>query len=219
MKTYLYILLFFLLIFNKGIAQVGINTDIPTATLDVVGDVIIEDKLYLENPSAFSQIQNSKLLVKSTSQNILKYDIDVSKYGPINYALFVFDDLSTDGLQDYDTKIPTDDYIVTIKGYYYRDPLTPTASVIVNSLLSNSNIEGFQFYAYPNTGTNTWFLRAFVNNSQFQTQMVSSYENNPIDMYLNLIIYRKNFIAKDKGAVTVDMGNSETATVPLPAGF
>ena len=218
MKTNSYIFFLIVVASNMAFSQVGINTDNPIADLDVVGDVIIDGKLYLENPSSFSQIQNSKLLVQSTSQNILKYDIDVSKYGPINYALFIFDDVSTDGLQDYDTKIPTDDYIVTINGYYYRHA-TIDDSAIFNSLLSNSNIEGLQFYAYPNTTTNTWYLRALVNNSQFQVRIGASFANNPIDMYLNLIIYRKNFIAKDKGAVTVDMGNSETATVPLPAGF
>jgi hypothetical protein len=216
MKTSLHI--FFLIVLGANIAfsQIGINTDSPTATLDVVGDVIIDDKLYLENPSSFSQIQNSKLLVQSTSQNILRYDIDVSKYGPINYALFVFDDVSTDGLQDYDTKIPTDDYIVTINGYYYKHP-TIDDSAIFNSLISNSNIEGFQFYAYPKAGT--WFLKAVVNNSQFQVNMAGSFANSPVDMYLNLIIYRKDFITKDKGEIVVDSGNSETVTVPLPAGF
>jgi hypothetical protein len=211
---------FFLILINVNItfSQVGINTDSPSVTLDVVGDVIIDNKLYLENPSSFSQIQNSKLLVQSTSLDILKYDIDASKYGPINYALFVFDELSTNGLQDYDTKIPTDDYIVTINGYYYKHP-TIDDSAIFNSLISNSNIEGFQFYAYPNTSTNTWFLRGVVNNSQFQVRIGAGFANSPIDMYLNLIVYRKDFITKDKGDIVVDMGNSETITVPLPAGF
>ncbi len=207
-----------LLLVYEVTAQVGINTNTPSATLDVVGDVIIDDKLYLENPDAFSQIQNSKLLVKTGSQPILKYDINVSKYGPINYAQFIFYNLSTDGLQDYDTKIPTDDYLVTIKGFYYQEPVA-NQGIVANSLISILNIEGYQVYAYPNTSTNTWFLRAFVNNSQFQNRQGSVFGNSPVDMYLNLIIYRKNFIAKDKGDITVSMGNSETTTVPLPAGF
>jgi hypothetical protein len=40
-----------------------------------------------------------------------------------------------------------------------------------------------------------------------------------IDMYLNVIIYRKGFIAKEQNSITVDMLNSETNTVALPTGF
>lgn len=219
MKTFLHGLVIFLLIVNESLGQVGINTDSPTADLEVVGDVIIDDKLFLENPDAFSQIQNSKLIVNSVSDNFLKYDINVSKYGPINYVQYDFTDLSTDGLLDYDTKIPTNDYTVTIKGYYFLGAIDGTTSIVLDSLISNNNIEGYQIYAYPNGSTNTWFLRAFINNARFQADDGSNYFNTSIELFLNVIIYRNGFITKDIGDIIVDMGNSETITVPLPAGF
>lgn len=64
-------------------AQVGINTNSPTSTLHVDGDVIMDNALYLENPSASSKIRNSNLLISLQNSDIVEYDIDVSKYGPI----------------------------------------------------------------------------------------------------------------------------------------
>jgi hypothetical protein len=221
MRKGIFFFLLNLIHLNLIFGQVGINTDTPTSTLDVVGDVLINDKLYLEDPDAFSVIQNSKLLVKSTSNTILRYDINVSKYGPVNYSQFVFTNLSTNGLQDYDTKIPINDYLVTISGYYYYKAETTDTNVVLNSLTSPDNIEGYQIYAYKNLVEGTWFLKAFVNNSQFQVEDDANLNlfNNPIDLYLNLIIYRDRFITKDKSTIVVSMGNSETATAPLPAGF
>ena len=89
-------------------SQVGINTSSPTASLDVIGNVKTDAGLYLENPGT-TDISNSKLLILSPTKEIKQYDIASSKYGPLNYTQFVFRDLSTNGLQDYDTKMSTTD--------------------------------------------------------------------------------------------------------------
>ena len=200
-------------------AQVGINTNSPTSTLHVDGDVIMDNALYLENPSASSKIRNSNLLISLQNSELVEYDINVSKYGPINYTEFVFRNLSADGLQDYDTKISIDDYIVTVQGYYYLEAGTGDTDVMTNSNNGNDNIEGHQIYAYKNTTTNTWFIRAFINDAVFKTRVASVFLDTPVDMYLNLIIYRRGFISKELNSLSVDMGNMETGTAPLPAGF
>ena len=200
-------------------AQVGINTNSPTSTLHVNGDVIMDNALYLENPSASSKIRNSNLLISLQNSDIVEYDIDVSKYGPINYTEFVFRNLSADGLQDYDTKISIDDYIVTVQGYYYLEAGTGDTDVMTNSNNGNDNIEGHQIYAYKNTTTNTWFIRAFINDAVFKTRVAGVFLDTPVDMYLNLTIYRRGFISKELNSLSVDMGNLETGTAPLPPGF
>ncbi len=211
----------FLLLIGTGtiLAQVGINNTSPSSTLDVTGDVKTDGSLFLENPGEYTQIRGSKLLILSPTDNIIEYDITQSKYGPINYAEFVFRNLSTNGLQDYDTKISTDDYIVTVQGYYYLETVTDNTSVMTHSNITDDNIEGYQMYAYANPATNTWFLRAFVNNSEFHTKQGSNFSSTAVDMYLNIIIYRKGFITKGLNSVSIDMANSETGTAPLPAGF
>ncbi len=213
-----------ILVFSASIAlgQVGINTITPdpTVALDVVGDTKIETNLFLENPGAFGTIRGSRLLIKSTANNILEYNISQSKYGPVNYAQFVFSNLSKDGLQDYDTKISINNYIVTIQGYYFLEAGTTNTNVMAHSTITDTNIEGYQIYAYKNMLTQTWFLRAFVNNAEFMASDSSYvYWPSAIDMYLNIIIYRNGFIAKELTPISVDMGNLETGIAPLPTGF
>lgn len=195
-------------------AQVGINTDFPSADLDVRGDVKIDKELYIENPGNSFQIRGSKFLILSTENEILEYDIVASKYGPINYARFAFMNTSTHGLRDYDTKISATDYIVTVQGYYFTAAGNNT-DVLLHSSASNSNIEGYQIYAYVKGGT--WWLKAFGNNSTFRSG--NPFTDKPIDIFMNLIIYRRGFIAKSLPDINVDMNLNGTSTAPLPAGF
>ena len=197
-------------------AQVGINNPNPTATLDVIGNVLVEEKLFLEAPGNYSQIRGSKLLIKKTDEQVVQYDIDASKYGPINYVEFVFKNTNTNGLKNYDTKISATNYLVTVQGFYFLISGTNDTNITVKSTRDNSKVEGFQVYAYINPSTNTWWIKGFVNNSTFQN---NSYANSAIDLYMNLIIFRNGFIAKPLDDVIVNMSNSETKTVPLPEGF
>ncbi|PKA84137.1 hypothetical protein ATE92_2307 [Ulvibacter sp. MAR_2010_11] len=199
--------------------QVGINTTNPATTLDVVGDVKIDNSLFLENPGDYTQIRDSKLLIKSTGNEILRYDISQSKYGPINYAQFIFRNTSTNGLRDYNTKIPADDYIVSVQGYYFLEPVSGDTDIMTRSSVDTDNIEGYQIYAYVNPGTGTWFIRGFINNGKFRTRSSGYFIDTPIDLFLNLIIYRKGFITKSINSVSVDMGDVATGTAPLPTGF
>jgi hypothetical protein len=215
----IYIILSIVIGFSPVYAQVGINTNTPSAALDVTGDVKLDTSLYLESPGSNSQIRGSKLLIRSTTNELLRYDITSSKYGPINYAEFSFNDLSTNGLYDYDTKISTADYIVSVEGYRFHDETPVETSVMPHSLLSNDNIEGYQIYAYANSTTQTWWLRAFVNNSEFMVPKANGYEVTTIDMILNIIIYRRGFIAKSLTPISVDMGGVDNATAPMPSGF
>jgi len=201
-------------------AQIGINKSNPSATLDIAGDVKLEESLYLEDPGEFTTIRGSKLLINTTGDEVVEYDILLSKYGPINYAEFVFANLSKDGLQDYDTKIPIDDYIVTIQGYYFLGAGTSNTNVMAHSTITDTNIEGYQIYAYKNTTTGTWFIRGFVNNAEFMVADPSyHYYPAPIDLYLNVIIYRDGFITKSISPISIDMGNASTGIAPLPTGF
>ncbi|MEH6657250.1 hypothetical protein [Leeuwenhoekiella marinoflava] len=197
-------------------AQVGINTSKPTAMLDVIGDAKIDSKLFLENPGNSDQIRGSKLIIERTDKSIVQYDIDVSKYGPINYAELVFRQTSIQGLDDYDTKINIADYTVTVQGFYFREYATNNTSVNAVSNSGNNVVEGFQVYAYKNTDTNTWFIRCLPNNGYFRT---TNGTNTSIDIYMNLIVYRKRFIAKEVNYYDVDLGRNETATLPKPPGF
>ena len=213
----LLLFLFTVLFSLTGVAQVGINTTTPASDvlLDVNSNVRLADKLFLEAPGDYSQIRGSKLLIQKTNSEIIQYDIQQSKYGPINYAQFIFRNTAPQGLQDYDTKISATDYLVTVQGYYFLRYSTNETSVLAHSLSGNDYVEGFQVYAYPNSSTGTWYIRAFINNGTFRA---GSSDIN-VDLYLNLIIYRNGLISKTQTSVPVDMNGSDTATAPLPPGF
>tara|TARA_Y100000815_G_scaffold184851_1_gene168706 strand:+ start:724 stop:1380 length:657 start_codon:yes stop_codon:yes gene_type:complete len=214
------VIILFILILGicaNGFSQVGINTITPSADvlLEVNGNVKLADKLFLEGPGDFSQIRGSKLLIQKTNSAIIQYDIQQSKYGPINYAQFIFRNTAPQGIQDYNTKISSTDYLVTVQGYYFLRYSTNETSVLAHSLSGNDYVEGFQVYAYPNSSTGTWYIRAFINNGTFRA---GSSDIN-VDLYLNLIIYRNGLISKTQTSVPVDMNGSDTATAPLPPGF
>ena len=199
-------------------AQVGINTQNPTALLDVNGNVKLEGNLYLENPGDFTIIRGSKLLINSTDNKILQYDIEESRYGPINYVQFAFKNTNTNGLDDYDTQIATEDYLVTVQGYYFSGPNENT-NIMPHSSISDDDIPGFQMYAYPNADTGTWFVRGKFNDANFRASTNGGFTDVQVDLYMNLIIYRNGFISKAQNQITVDMNDAETNIAPLPAGF
>ena len=213
MKRYL---TFLLLGLNVSVsAQVGINTDTPQATLDVVGSGKTDGKLYLENPGNSDVIRGSKLIIEKTDRSIVQYDIEVSKYGPINYAEFVFRNTPKAGITDYNTKISTTDYTVSVQGYYFRENGSNNTSTHIVSNKGNTVVEGYQVYAYKNTGTNTWFIRCLVNDGYFEGADTRA----NLDIYMNLIIYRKRFIAKEVASYGINMNRIEIGTLGKPAGF
>lgn len=213
-KTFINITFFLFASFSW--AQVGINNPNPSATLDVNGSVLVQKKLYLENPGHHGQIRGSKLLIRKTDGQIVKYDIDISKYGPINYVEMVFKNTNTSGLLDYDTKISASDYLVTVQGFYFLAASDNSTNVTVHSNQAEDNIEGFQVYAFIDETTQTWHLKGFVNNSTFRN---NNDQNTAINLHMNLIIFRNGFIAKPLQKVTVDMGFQETKSVAPPPGF
>lgn len=200
--------------------QVGINTQNPSATLEVNGDMLVREKLYLEGESLFGYMTGAKMLVEKTDDTWANYDIAASKYGPINYVQVKFARVSPYGLQDYNTKISTDKYIVSVQGVYYLKAGSSTdANVFLESNKSGlDNIEGPQFYAYEGPGNN-WYIKGFVNNSTFKGAVGNNMTDINIDLYMNIIIYRRDFIAKKHNTIQVNLGGSETGTANKPSGF
>ncbi|MCG2432094.1 hypothetical protein [Aequorivita xiaoshiensis] len=217
MKKNYFLLAFLLILSARGFAQVGINNPNPSATLDVIGDVLIQDKLYLENPGGDLNVTNSKLLViKDNDTQISKYDIEMSSYGPLNYIKFLFRDVSEFGLRDgFNTKISAEKYTIAVHGYYLLIHADQTTNVSFRSQANNSNryMEGHRYYAYIQDGE--WWIKGFVQNSR-------SYRFWPMntDIYMDVTIYKNDFISKRwDNTIDVNMGKNTTKTVATPEGF
>lgn len=196
------------------LAQVGINNLDPTATLDVIGDVKVQEKLYLENPGSYIPSPSSKLLmVNDATGSVIKFDVSNSVFGPLNYVQFVIKNVSERGLDGgFNTKISADKYTIAVHGYFFDSG--GDTNVYIRSRTNGNYVEGQQFFAYVSGGT--WWLKAFVNNSEFIRNSSTTW----VDFYMDLIIYRNNFITKIWDTpLTINMNKQETATAPLPSGF
>jgi len=200
-------------------SQVGINTDTPSAMLDVVGNVKIDESLFLENIAENQQIRGANLIIQTTDNRFLKYDTAISKYGPINYSKLIFEELSPDGLIDYDTKIDINDYSVTIQGYFFVINSNKSPEVLLRNDAERDIVEGYQIHAFKDLGTNTWHLQAIANNSRFYNPSLNGFPATTIDMEINLVIFRNGFITKPGPDVTIDMQNNTTNRVLPPTGF
>lgn len=201
------------------IAQTGINNENPEATLDVDGDVLVRGKLYLEDPGWYTGLDDVNLLVINNTNEIRKYDVEISDYGPINYVQFIFENLASAGLDTFNTRIDADKYTLAVHGFSFTD--TGGGTSVTNRKTSGSPtsnrtryMEGPQFYAYVQSGT--WRLRGRVNNSPFYNGNTAT----QVDLKMDVIIYRNDFITKIWPTVqTVDMDNEPDGTAALPSGF
>lgn len=226
---------FFLIIilFFQGMdsyAQVGINKQNPTATLDVSGNVLVREKLYLEDPGQYNGEGDSKFLMINNQGEIIRFNLANGSYGPLNYVQMVFKKTSSFGLdQGYNTKISASKYKLAVHGFYFNN-IDQEGVINANYTLRKTSgypywnrsryIEGHQFYAYIGgpTGNRTWYIKGFINDSQFYLGNNSGPQT--IDIYMDVLIYRNDFITKFGATNTViDLNQMDTATAPLPFGF
>jgi len=210
MKKIIYIVM--LISVQMAFAQVGIGTTSPTETLQVAGNAKLSGELTLENPGVFTtNVDNSQryLIVNNTTGAVNRYltgnGASKAYYSPINYATYVLKNLSTSSLIDFDTKIPADKYIVSVQSYEFSDTGT-----IFDSTTGTDSVNGIVYKAFRSGGT--WHL-AFYG--------VDSYLTIPgQDLTLEVVIYRnKLLMADDDTTITVNMGNSTTATATKPTGY
>lgn len=202
------------------LAQVGIGTDNPQATLDVNGNLKIHEngKLYLENPGLYNnQSSSSLMIVKDLSDNTLKkFNPESMPFSSVSFTTYFFDNVDESGLLSYDTKINADRFHVCVGGYRVLKHDGDTSISLSGTTGSdNSTINYLPLYnsrAYVNPATNTWILTFRPNSGRV-------FESN-IDLYLNVSIYFKNFLTKTNSPIVVNMNanTSGEGSAPSPDG-
>jgi len=229
---------FFVLFASTALrAQVGIGTTTPNANcaLEVVGNVKTTQKVFLETPKLATQINGTQLLVATSTNELKKYNVSNSKYGPVNFVNFVFNNLNTEGLQDFNTKIPANNYIISLQGYQFLDQtpsnLYPDSVYLIDSDYTpkpNGNynfnkdfVNGLVSRAYVKNGV--WWLQFYVNYSSFYA---SNSNASPafigkvkVNLTINALIFRKNLITSSGGPISVNMSGNTTATAAKPTGY
>lgn len=213
------ILLLLFISFSISIfGQVGIGTTTPNPNfaLDVKGNVKLSKELTLENTGGFSTINNQKFLAIKKDGTIAKYDISKSKYGPINYTEFIFNDLNYKGLKDFNTKIPTGKYILSVQGYSFKESVGAPfyERVYFNRNSGPDVVNGLVARAYKKKGT--WWLQFYVNDSNFYYHYTGKVN---VNLRLSVVIYRENLLTDSGNTITIDMNNTYTATATKPIGY
>lgn len=220
MKQYIYLVLFIIGSYHSSLAQVGINIADPTETLEVNGTTTVREKLYLEAPG-FVGIGDKNFLVKKADNTWAQHNATTANYAPINYTQLKFTNVPSSGLVSFNTGINATDYTVAVQGYYYyvAGGTNTNVSLLSRGGTQTSRVEGTQFYAYINTSTNTWHIKGAVNNSDFRAASGYDIQNTAIDLFMNVVIFRKKFFTKEHSNITVNMDGSATGTAPLPTAF
>lgn len=97
-------------------SQVGVNTDTPQATLDVNGNVIVQEAKTVGDTEPYS------LVVRSTSNGELKIvDKPTEPTKPFTLIKYEISNPEGDWLRDLNTNIPVDQYTLTIINTQFLD--------------------------------------------------------------------------------------------------
>jgi len=213
MKKILYIIMFSSI--QIVFAQVGVGPITPTETLQVAGNTKLSGELTLENPGEFpTNVKNyQRYLIVDTSGELKRYRTgngpNKAKYSPLNVATYIFENIGTDEcLQEFDTRIPADLYIVSIESYEFSDTNT-----IFQSTTGTDSVNGKVFRAFRLGGT--WHLSFYGNDSD-----LAGYNGSTLNLELKVIIYRNKLLIADDGTtINVNMNGNTTGSAAKPTGY
>ena len=204
---------------KQYIPGIGINTENPTRTLDVNGNLIAHgenDKWFFENPGISGNTTSSSYLtVIDKDDNKLKlFDPEEMSYSSINYTTYRFNKLPSEGLASYDTKISAKNYQVIIGGFiiYGGDNFTDETVNGTNTTIEKNVLYNSRAYVGEN---DTWILTFKPNNNV-------KFNKTRVDIVLNVTIYRKNLLlldTKEKIIVNINQNPNGVGIAPKPFGI
>lgn len=200
------ILLAFATAFNAQ--EVGIGTRNPTKTLDVNGNMKLSGNLYFENPGVLSgSSANTYLMVRDNSDKVLKrYIPATSQFGAINSTVYHLKNISTTGVTNFDTGIPTNKYYLIIGGFIVRGVNDNSNISITQPGNTNQYIPQYAARSFEQGGT--WRIQMTPNNRVF--------DQTP-EMRLSVSIYRRDMMTTVNNVINVNMNASTSGIGIAPA--
>jgi len=189
---------------------VGIGTDTPSQTLDVVGNVKVNENLYLENPGAFSgNSVDSYLMVRDNSDNTLKrYVPATAQYGAINSTVYYIKNVNANGLTSFDTGISATEYYLVIGGFIIRGVNDDSNISITQPTNTEQYIPQYSARSFIQNGT--WHIKFVPNNGRIFNQ-------NP-ELRLSVSVYKRNMLTTVNNVINVNMNavTSGVGSAPPP---
>ncbi|QBJ86764.1 hypothetical protein DDI74_11015 [Chryseobacterium gleum] len=219
-KIYITIIMCLGLFINAQQGKVGINTANPTETLDVNGKTYT-NSLYLRNPGEPTMSGGSFL---ATSENALQlYDPNLESSGLFNYLKLTLTGVPGTGIEDYDTKIDANNFLVVLHNYSFKlNDGTTSVMLDYGDNGINDNKQGSpNVVAFKNNGT--WHIRAKFTDSRIIAMNASTpsrtYNNFTVDLYL--MAYKRLIEKQNISDVNADLGGNDgsTQTINKPSGF
>ncbi|QQY34659.1 hypothetical protein I6I60_07120 [Chryseobacterium gleum] len=208
------------LFINAQQGKVGINTANPTETLDVNGKTYT-NSLYLRNPGEPTMSGGSFL---ATSENALQlYDPNLESSGLFNYLKLTLTGVPGTGIEDYDTKIDANNFLVVLHNYSFKlNDGTTSVMLDYGDNGINDNKQGSpNVVAFKSNGT--WHIRAKFTDSRIIAMNASTpsrtYNNFTVDLYL--MAYKRLIEKQNISDVNADLGGNDgsTQTINKPSGF
>ena len=208
------------LFINAQQGKVGINTANPTETLDVNGKTYT-NSLYLRNPGEPTMSGGSFL---ATSENALQlYDPNLESSGLFNYLKLTLTGVPGTGIEDYDTKIDANNFLVVLHNYSFKlNDGTTSVMLDYGDNGINDNKQGSpNVVAFKSNGT--WHIRAKFTDSRIIAMNASTpsrtYNNFTVDLYL--MAYKRLIEKQNISYVNADLGGNDgsTQTINKPSGF
>ncbi|WP_278352480.1 hypothetical protein [Chryseobacterium gleum] len=219
-KIYITIIMCLGLFINAQQGKVGINTASPTETLDVNGKTYT-NSLYLRNPGEPTMSGGSFL---ATSENALQlYDPNLESSGLFNYLKLTLTGVPGTGIEDYDTKIDANNFLVVLHNYSFKlNDGTTSVMLDYGDNGINDNKQGSpNVVAFKSNGT--WHIRAKFTDSRIIAMNASTpsrtYNNFTVDLYL--MAYKRLIEKQNISDVNADLGGNDgsTQTINKPSGF
>lgn len=205
---------------NAQQGKVGINTANPTETLDVNGKTYT-NSLYMRNPGEPTMSGGSFL---ATSENALQlYDPNLESSGLFNYLKLTLTGVPGTGIEDYDTKIDANNFLVVLHNYSFKlNDGTTSVMLDYGDNGINDNKQGSpNVVAFKSNGT--WHIRAKFTDSRIIAMNASTpsrtYNNFTVDLYL--MAYKRLIEKQNISDVNADLGGNDgsTQTINKPSGF
>lgn len=179
--------------------RIGIGTTTPTTKVDINGN------LRIGAATSSNGSTNVSTLVRDNITGEVK--IAASSTGnvsPINYIVYTISNVQGDWISNYDTKVSSTEYTMTIVGSSFSDNLN-----VSNPTTSSASFSPFSVFAYK-SGT-TWRLKADYSSASTLTG------NGTWTLYCLII---NNSILKTLAPVSQDLGGSQTGSAAsAPAGL
>lgn len=208
-------------IFSAQAGKVGINTPAPTENLDVNGKVYANN-IFLRNPGDPTESGGTFLASGNedhTGDSNTPFRLYSTEKQLFNYINLTFENVTNDGILDYNTKIDTDEFVLVVHNYSVKRMNNDTA-VCLDFQGYNNRQGSPEMISYKGTD-NKWHVRARFTDSKIYNVGSSVNSSDRFKITLYMVAYRYLITKQNIGDITKNLGGTDGSSdsVAAPTNF